>query len=250
MKIKIIIPCYNEEHRLPLEEYKNYLKASNAHDLVFVNDGSTDGTLVLLHGLKADYPEKVSVIDPGENQGKAEAIRSGVLDVLDKGGIDWIGYMDADLATEPQEFDKLIQKVPNGIDPDLIMGSRIKLHGSSEIERYWYRHYFGRVFATAVSKLLKLEVYDTQCGAKLIHAERAKDLFVESFTSRWLFDVELICRLMGKVGRANMEEKLQEIPVSKWTEKGDSKISLWYTLRVPLELRRIKRRYKEELKKA
>ena len=72
------------------------------------------------------------------------------------------------------------------------MGSRVKLLGRS-IERKIWRHYTGRIFATAASIVLGIPVYDTQCGAKLFRAgPEIRSCFEQPFHSRWFFDVELI----------------------------------------------------------
>jgi hypothetical protein len=91
--------------------------------------------------------------------------------------------------------------------------------------------------------LLDLPVYDTQCGAKMIRRETAGVLFAESFCSRWLFDVELLARMISTYGRRNTLKTVVELPLTEWMEKGDSKLTLWPKLVVPIDLLKIKMRY-------
>jgi hypothetical protein len=118
------------------------------------------------------------------------------------------------------------------------MGSRIKLIGNN-VQRSLVRHYFGRIFATIVSQfVLKVAVYDTQCGAKVIDFETAKPIFSKPFISKWLFDVELLKRLK-KIH--NLKEVVKEIPLEKWEEIRDSKIKVVDFFKIPFELFQIYR---------
>ena len=81
-------------------------------------------------------------------------------------GYDFVGFWDADLATPLDELSLFVDTLTARPDIDIVIGARVALLGR-RIDRKLYRHAYGRVFATAVSQLLSLEVYDTQCGAKL-----------------------------------------------------------------------------------
>ena len=239
----IVIPCYNEAERLPVGEIQEYLNNSPGFGIHFINDGSSDNTIHILYGIQEKYPELVSVQDLQKNSGKAEAIRQAAIWLLENKNPKYIGFMDADLATPFRSMDELNTTIKNRESIDMIMGARVQLHGSTTIKRYWYRHYFGRVLATFISNLLKLSIYDTQCGAKIISSKVAGELFGEPFTSKWLFDVELIFRLLTIRGYEEIGECLWEVPVSEWIEKGDSKVGMGYLFKVPFELYRIKKRY-------
>lgn len=237
----LIIPCYNEEQRLPVEEINYFLKHSNGIDLVFVNDGSTDKTIQMLKKLK-ELQANVEIIDLEKNQGKAEAVRTAMLKYKDS-SYAYIGYFDADLATPLEEALHFIEKTFKH-SPILIMGSRVNLLGSTEIDRKRYRHYFGRVFATVVSWMLNLSVYDTQCGAKLISRNAIPFAFKDKFTSAWLFDVEILFRLKKSSIFQAHTCPIIEVPLKKWKEKGSSKIPFTYLFKIPFELFQIYRRYK------
>ena len=234
--VSIVIPCFNEAKRLPVDEYHQFFseRRSNLHFL-FVDDGSDDGTDQLIKQLSDQFPEFVSTLSIPKNVGKAEAVRSGMLQILE-GNPDYVAYWDADLSTSLNEislFEDFLNKHQQAV---LLMGSRVKLHGSTVIIRNEFRHYIGRIVATVISSLLKLAVYDTQCGAKFIRASDAVSVFDKPFMSRWLFDVEIIFRVLEKYGYENIEQQLFEIPLSRWVEKGESKVSWTYIFKLPIDL--------------
>lgn len=243
MGTHLVIPCYNEALRLPVWSLRESLGADEWLHLMLVDDGSNDATPALLQELATAFPERVLVHTLPANQGKAEAVRQGML----KAHAAWpqagyIGYFDADLATPLEEATRLWKAVAP-FTPGIIIGSRVNLFGTTDIRRNNTRHYVGRLSATLVSTSLGLGVYDTQCGAKLVRTDLLPTLFDEVFLSRWLFDVELIWRLMIAVGADRIRAELAEVPVSHWHEMGGSKVRFSDGLRVPYELWRIKRAY-------
>src|SRR5262245_38760666 len=94
----LVVPCYNEARRLPVQELERFARAEPGVDFVLVNDGSTDATLELLRGLAARLPGRFEVLDVQPNRGKAEAVRFGMQQAL-RAGPAFAGYWDADLAT-------------------------------------------------------------------------------------------------------------------------------------------------------
>ena len=97
-----------------------------------------------------------------------------------------VGYWDADLATPLSTIPEFIDKFRSNRELVAVCGSRILRLGAS-IHRSVFRHYFGRVFATIASNILKIPVYVTQFGAKLFRTEHAELIFSKPFLSRWFF---------------------------------------------------------------
>lgn len=236
-RICIVIPCYNESKRLPIQDFESFID-TNEICFCFVDDGSSDNTFAVLETLSKKFEEKVKVIRNISNVGKAESVRNGVLFSLSSQNFDFIGYFDADLATPLEEINHFMKFLEGSSNYSFALGSRIKRLGV-KIERIAARHYMGRIFATFASLVLNLPVYDTQCGAKILSNELARQIFDKPFISKWLFDIELIAR-------ANILYPVNvfiEVPLNEWIEKGDTKIKFSDVLKFPVDLLKIKKFY-------
>lgn len=222
--IAIAIPCYNEADRLQSEVFIEFVRQHHDVVFIFVDDGSTDNTAHLLDTIAKSEPNNCRVIRFDKNKGKGEAVRQGALSAIASGAT-YFGYWDADLATPLSAIPDFLQELERKSGLLVVMGSRVQLLGR-RIVRKRYRHYLGRVFATFASMILKLPVYDTQCGAKLFLANESVALaFKEPFISRWVFDVEIIARLMSD-NRVDSNIAIYEYPLLEWCDVGGSKIQL------------------------
>ncbi len=239
----IIVPCYNEENRLPVTDFERNLSVNKNLFICFVNDGSSDNTIQLLNGLYQKFPENILVVDKKQNAGKSAAIFTGVNEALNWKSFDSLGYLDADLATSIEEYLTLCSYLNETLV--FVFGSRVRRIGS-HIKRKLYRHLIGRIFATFSSTMLGLPVYDTQCGAKVFSREIAREVFKDPFISNWSFDVEIFYKFINIVGgRENVEKRAKEIPLEAWKDVGDSKVKFSYSLKLPFELLRIRNYYKK-----
>lgn len=241
----IVVPCYNEAERLDTGAFLKFAAEKPDVRFLLVNDGSTDATREVLEGLARIQPAQFAVLHLAQNQGKAEAVRQGILHALRSApGI--VGYWDADLATPLEAIDQLKAVLLSQSGLRIVMGARVKLLGR-RIERRAMRHYLGRVFATAASSVLGLGVYDTQCGAKLFRVcDETQALFLRPFCSRWVFDVELLARFVrGRMlaRAAPAEEAIYEYPLHQWRDVAGSKVRPWDFFRAFFELSRIYWRY-------
>ena len=232
-KICIIIPCYNESQRLEVSKFRDFVRHDERFDFCFVNDGSKDNTSEVLRRAVASEPERFLLVDNADNRGKAEAVRSGMLYAASLGRYKAIGFLDADLATPLEDLHLLSEEMEYKQGVQMVMGVRLKRLGAN-VQRKAYRHYLGRGFATLVSVLYQLPVYDSQCGAKLFKSELVPVIFKDSFNSKWLFDVELILRVRKE--HADYDKIIHEVPLDTWVEKGDSRIKFTHLLKMPREL--------------
>ncbi|HEY6012138.1 MAG TPA: glycosyltransferase [Nitrospirota bacterium] len=193
-KTAIIVPCYNEAQRLNMRAFIQAASEDRSLFFIFVNDGSTDRTLETIKRLHDALPDQISYVDLQKNSGKAEAVRQGFLAAFSSDFAN-IGYWDADLAT-PLASIRTFRGLLDTSKTSLVIGSRVKLLGR-RIERRPLRHYLGRLFATAASLILRLPVYDTQCGAKIFkNSGNLRKVFGNPFTVSWIFDVEILARFL------------------------------------------------------
>lgn len=219
----IVVPCFNEARRLDRSALAG-LVADGRVRLLLVDDGSTDDTRAILDRLGESDP-RIAVLGLDRNEGKAEAVRRGLVAAL-AGDATFVGYYDADLATPPDELLRLVETIRTHPETVCVMGARVALLGT-EIERRAPRHYAGRLFASAASIALGVRVYDTQCGAKVF---RRGDALVAAtahpFRSHWAFDVELLARLLrGTDGVAPVPASaLLEVPLRSWRDVPGSRL--------------------------
>lgn len=243
----VVIPCYNEAARFHTVEFEQFLTRPENREirLLFVNDGSRDDTLVILEQLRARLPERVLVYDQQPNLGKAEAVRNGMLRAIATGEAKVTGFWDADLATPLEQIRDFLQLLATHPEVNLVFGARVRLLGR-QIHRQPMRHYLGRCFATVVSQLLRMPIYDTQCGAKLFRiTPELTQVLQQPFHSRWIFDVEILARFLaihsGQPRR--LEKEIYEYPLPEWTDVAGSKVGSLAFFRAFGELATIYRRH-------
>ena len=215
MKLSIVVPAYNEEGRIGkmLEAYLPYFAGRYGIEvevIVSVN-GSTDRTEEVVHGLQARYSQLSMIVEP-RPIGKGGAVLAG--GAVARG--DLIGFVDADGATPPEAFDDLVKNIGGA---GLIIASR-RLPGSVVHPRQpWPRRVASRIFNFLVRWLFKLQITDTQCGAKLMTAEAWRAIMPCIGLTRWAFDVDMLF----KTRRAGY--RIVEIPTT-WSDVAGSKLQV------------------------
>jgi dolichyl-phosphate beta-glucosyltransferase len=228
MNCLISIPCFRESARLPsfLDALCKELscvpfKAS----IVIVDDGSgypeDASTRSIVDEFRAKYPEIIAEpVFLKRNLGKGGAVYAGWKTSLHNSAPDLLCFVDADGAVSAPEVGRLIEELLADKNHrwDALFGSRIKLLGST-VDRQATRHYVGRVFATFVTLLTGIGIYDSQCGLKVIRTSAFAAIEKHLKETRFVFDVELTLLLL-KYGF-----KIREVPVN-WKEVPGSKVSL------------------------
>jgi glycosyltransferase involved in cell wall biosynthesis len=219
--ISLIIPLWNEFSRGSFG-YLDKLVTLSHIDFVFVNDGSTDDTLVKLE----QYSElnNVQVINLEKNQGKTYAIKKGFQEAATKHNYDLVGFLDGDGAFEISEVIRCLTDAEIKIKHenfDIFCTSRVALAGHS-IERDLKRHLLGRMIRTLIELRHKQLPYDTQSGFKLFaQNESFISTINREFQTRWFVDLEIILELRRK----NPSLRIWEEPLLAWKDIGNSSIS-------------------------
>lgn len=241
----IVIPCYNESVRLRVNEFKKFLDSDQRNSvLIFVDDGSRDQTAAVLGRVRKGHEERVVVLQQPVNRGKAEAVRRGINYAFDQHLL-FAGFWDADLATPLTAIAPFVDLLTSHLELDMIFGARVRLLGR-HVERHTSRHYIGRVFATAASHVLRLPVYDTQCGAKLFRCTpQTRTVFAKPFLSRWIFDVEIIARYISVMKSPDdAAQRIYEFPLESWVDVKGSKLGPRDFARAAYDLIRIRHEYR------
>ena len=129
----MIVPCFNEAARLQQKKFLDFRLENCDLRFLFVNDGSSDETQSVLDAMSAQGLDRIESLRLKHNVGKAEAVRQGMLHGL-KANPDFIGFLDADLATSLEELPRFFEVMEANPTIKLVMGSRIRLLGRT-IER-------------------------------------------------------------------------------------------------------------------
>lgn len=220
----LVMPCYNEALRLDPTKIRRLVEDNPSVGLICVDDGSTDSTGEILQDLALH--DRIQLLTLGENRGKAEAVRQGLLRALEsEPGV--VGFFDADLATPIEEIARL-SSAASLSGALVILGARVQLLGH-HVHRKRSRHYLGRLYATVASIVLELPIYDTQAGAKFFVATPVlqKSLSIP-FQDQWSFDVELLGRMIALGLGA---DQIREVPLRSWSDVGESKVRTLAALR-------------------
>ncbi len=226
--IAIVVPCYNEELRLPVQYWKDIVKTENKIKWLFVDDGSSDRTFEILQEVCHETPSRA--VRRLKNGGKGKAIRQGLLEMLETDpGLEVLGYLDSDGAFSKADIFRLAQisidrtKNLPAEKIDAVISSRVSLSGR-EINRKSSRHYLGRLIATYMTRNWSDAPYDTQSGYKLfMNSESFRAAIKSDFSTKWFADIELITRIgIKNKGLLNIWEE----PLLFWNDVDGSNIRL------------------------
>lgn len=188
MKLSIVVPAYNEEARLaPMAAaYLEFFSERYGEDfeLIVSVNGSTDRTPEVAREFSEKWSQ-VKVMVEQKAIGKGGAIMRGFAEASG----DLIGFVDADGSTSPEAFLDLIEHIG---DAGLIIASRWLPGAVVEPRQPLDRRVASRIFNWLVRVLFRVQITDTQCGAKLLTRETVRAVLPHLGLTRWAFDVDLL----------------------------------------------------------
>ena len=191
--VSVVIPVYNERESVrPLaQELLPVLRALGRRtEVLFVDDGSTDGTSEVLADLAAAEPE-IAVVRLRRNFGKAAALMAGFREAQG----DAIVTIDGDLQDDPAEIPRLLAELEAGAD--LVSGWK------KERQDSWSKRAASRVFNGVTSRMSGVRLHDLNCGFKAYRAEVVRSLALTGDQYRYI-----------PVLAANEGFRVSELPVN------------------------------------
>ncbi len=164
--ISVVVPLYNEENSLEqvYEEISVALEGGGqSYEVIFVDDGSTDGSFATLTQLQSES-SNVVVVHLRRNFGKAAALQAAFLEA--RGDI--VVTIDADLQDDPAEIPQLLAKLDEGFD--LVSGWKTRRNDP------WSRRVLSRIFNWTTGLVSGVRLHDVNCGLKAYRAEVLRGL--------------------------------------------------------------------------
>lgn len=164
--VSVIVPLKDEEHTLAAlhEQVVSVLdQAGKTFEIVFIDDGSRDGSVDVMRRLSAD-DMRVRVIRLRRNFGKSAALAVGFREARGRSVL----TIDADLQDDPEEFPRLLARLAEGYD--LVSGWKQRRQDR------WTRRVASRLFNWMTRRVSKLPLHDFNCGLKAYSAECAQEL--------------------------------------------------------------------------
>lgn len=229
MKLSVIIPAYNEAHRIEktLLSVSEFLKKHSFEcEILVISDGSTDQTVNIVNELKNQIPNVILIVNK-ENHGKGFVTKQGMLSATG----DIRLFMDADNSTKVDEILGFLPFFEKGYD--VVIGSR-RINGSViATHQGFLRDFLGGVFRFIVHTLVPLGLTDSQCGFKAFTAKSAEQIFNRQTIYRWAFDVEILA-LARK-----FDFKVQEAPIT-WVNDSESHVKLSGMIKMLFEIFQIR----------
>jgi len=205
--ISIVVPTYNEERHIV--ETLDALLELGGIEIIIAEDGSTDATVDIIKSYSEKY-ENIIITSEPVRSGKGAAIKRGLK--FAKG--DLLGFIDADMATHPQELLKLKDEIYSGAD--IAIGSRNLQESEIKIRQPPHRIFLGGVYRGLVRMLLNVDVSDFQCGCKLFKREVWET--VDVLSDDFAFDTELLAKANAR------SYMVSEVPIT-WKNSEESKVS-------------------------
>ncbi len=222
MKLSLIVPVFNEEQNLPLlfEAVEDTMNAlPHSWELVFVDDGSNDGSLAVMKRLAQQYPAQVRVVVLRRNYGQTAAIVAGI----DHAQGEIIILLDADLQNDPADIPLLLAKLDEGYD--LVSGWR-----KERKDTFFTRTLPSRIANALISYVTGVRLHDYGCTLKAYRREVLSGFRLYGEMHRFI-----------PVFAASVGARITEIVVNHHPRKfGKTKYGLERTVKVILDLFTVK----------
>jgi len=212
-KLSIVIPVFNEEKTIEkLVESVSTVDIGCSKELIFIDDGSTDGTRQVLGKYRGTH--KVIFMD--KNRGKGAAVRHGFAEATG----DIILIQDADLEYDPKEYSLLMEPILDG-DADVVYGSRFITAFPRRV--LYFHHYMANQLVTFISNIFTgLNLSDMETGYKVFTKEALKTILPKLSANRFGIEPELTAR----IAQANL--RVFEVGISyKGRTYGEGKKITW-----------------------
>jgi glycosyltransferase involved in cell wall biosynthesis len=177
-ELSIVIPLLNEKESLiPLHQWisKSLDSEASSYEIVFIDDGSTDGSWETISALAQDYSE-VSGIRFAKNYGKSQALHAG----FKAAQKEFVATLDADMQDSPDELPKMIQTLKEE-NLDLISGWKKK-----RFDSVLFKNLPSRLFNWAARRVSGIKLHDFNCGIKVYRADVIKNIYVHGEMHRFI----------------------------------------------------------------
>lgn len=243
MILSVIIPMYNEKTVVEAcaKDLTDALEAYAAvhsvdYEVIFSDDGSTDGCGALVEKFAAEHPLEhgaVRLVTAEKNAGKGSAVRLGMLSSAG----DYVCFTDSDLAYGAEIIGDMLTDIrKNG--GDLLIGSRA-IHPDGYAGYTFLRRLASKTFIKLLAITAGFRHTDSQCGMKFFKGDTARKIFANTEVNGWAFDFEVLL-IAQKMGRL-----IREYPVTVLNHR-ESKVRLLSdSLKMMKDVRRIKVRVKK-----
>ena len=216
MKISVVVPIYNEKDNVAIlhQKIKDVMvKNSYDYEIIFVDDGSSDGTFEVMQQL-AKGDKNLKIIRFRRNFGQTAAMAAG----FDYAKGDVIVSLDGDLQNDPEDIPALLQKIEEGYD--VVSGWRKNRQDEKK------RVAFSKVANWLIGRITKVDLHDYGCSLKAYRSDVAKNLHMYGELHRF---IPVLANIYGA--------SITEIPVRHHPRQfGKSKYNLSRTFRVIVDL--------------
>ena len=167
-ELSVIIPLFNEEESLePLQKWisKSLKGKVSSFEVIFIDDGSTDGSWKIIKSLSNEY-EEVKAIRFSKNYGKSQALQAGFTAAKKE----YVATLDADLQDSPEEILKMAQALKaNSLD--LISGWKRK-----RFDSFLLKNLPSKLFNWAARRVSGIKLHDFNCGIKVYRKDVVKNI--------------------------------------------------------------------------